>query len=316
MRTSVRRALAVVLALAGAGCTTETAAVETGLEGSVGVLHVERVADDLAAGAPAGVELDRAEWGAAFARYRGLDAGSVVGLLNSGLSGSRSPAEFDACTFVGADDALSGADSLGSGRDLGSSRDWASGAYDEVELLDVGAIRVRVAGTEASLAPRAFPDLGSVVAGVFYAGDAQLAIARADLDEYAFHADGSAEVPAFEAVVPAPAAPADLRLDAVLADADQALVASRDAGLDLSWAPADARDLVEIEIRSGGDVLACSSHDDGAFRIEPDSLATLAADAAASVVVRRVRVTSVEVPGLDDAFARVAITRSIAVDLR
>lgn len=329
MRTSVRKVLALALALAGAGCTAsaegmgpEVATPE--LVGSVGVLHVERVADERELSrsvdgvvALEGVELEgldgadtlepssaRTELSAAFARYRGLDSATVLGLL-----GGRSPADLEACTFVGADDALVAADVV-------DDRGWG-----EVELLDVGTMRVRVADTEASLSPRAFPDLASVLAGVFYAGDASLAVARADADEYTFRADGSTEVPAFEAIVPAPAAPTDLRVDTVLVDAasieaGQTLAAARDAGLDLTWAAADARDLIEIEIRSGGDVLACASRDDGQFRIGAESLATLAPDAAAAMIVRRVRVTPVDVPGLDDAFARIAITRELAIDLR
>ena len=63
-------------------------------------------------------------------------------------------------------------------------------------------------------------------------------------------------------------------------------------------------------------MLACASRDDGQFRIGAESLATLAPDAAASMIVRRVRVTPVDVPGLDDAFARIAITRELAIDIR
>jgi hypothetical protein len=280
------RLLGHALVLALAGCTAEAAAVESEtLEGSVGVLHVERLADGLAPGDATGDTI----LSAAFARYRGLEAGSVVGLLGSGAA-----AELESCAFVGPDDGLAGS--------------------AEVELLDVGTIRVRVADTEANLVPRAFPDLASVIAGVFYAGDAQLAVPAADVDEYAFQAAGSAEVPAFDAVVPAPGEVAEVRVDG--RSLAEAISLVREAGVEIVWSAGDPRDVVELEIRAGGDTLACAARDDGSFSVAPAALATLAADAGAALVVRRVRVSPVDVPGLDDAFARIAVTRAVDVDLR
>lgn len=284
--------LPLVLALAGVGCGADPAGagVSAGLEeGSVGVLHVERLAGEL--GEPGPTVLS-----AAFARYRGLDGPSVLGLLGSGAAASP-----ESCAYVGADDLLGAQDPLGS-------------HAAEVELLDVGTIEVRVADTEARLSPRAFPDLASVIAGVFYAGDAELAVPRADVDEYAFRAAGSHEVPAFDAVVPAPAETSELRIDGSLGT--ESLVLSRDGGFDVAWAAGDARDTVEIEVRAHGDVLACAARDDGSFRVDAESLAILAPDAAATLRVRRVRVTPVDVPGLDDAYARVTVTRTLDVELR
>lgn len=279
--------LALILALAAVGCGAEP---EVGVAsayttGSVGVLHVERLAGGDAADGMSPTVLN-----AAFARYSGVDARAVLGLLGSGAAAAP-----ERCSYVGAEDQL-GAEQA------------------QVELLDVGTIRVRVAGTEARLSPRAFPDLASVLAGVFYAGDASLAVPLADLDEYAFQAAGSDEIPAFEAVVPAPAEPIELRIDGV---ASSELVAlSRDAGVELAWAAGDPRDTIEIEVRAHGDVLACAAIDDGSFHVDPDSLAILAPDGAASLVVRRVRVTPVDVTGIDDAFARVTVTRTLPVALR
>jgi hypothetical protein len=284
MRPSVRTSLALALALVGVGCTAGEAAgvvEESAAQGSVGVLHVERIADAETGGSTV--------LSAAFARYRGIDSRAVLGLL-----GSRSAAELEGCVFVGENEGT-----------------VASG---EVELLDVGTIEVRVAGTEAHLAPRAFPDLASVLAGVFYAGDATLAEPRPDLDEYAFEAAGSDEIPAFDAVVPAPAAPLDLRIDGSVISAPTAL--RRESGVDVTWAEADLRDVIEIEVRSHGDVLACASRDDGSFHVDAESLATLAPDGAAELIIRRVRVSPVDVTGLDDAFARIAVSRAALVDLR
>ncbi len=284
MRSSLRSPLALILALATVACGGEPAGVSGAAieEGSVGVLHVERIAE----GVGSSTVLS-----AAFARYRGVDVGSVLDLLGSGPAAAP-----ESCAYVGADEPL-----------LGIER-------AEVELLDVGTLQVRVAGTEARLSPRAFPDLASVLAGVFYAGDASLAVPVADLDEYSFQAAGSEEIPAFDAVVPAPAEPSDLRIgDRAVGEP---ISLSRDLGVELSWGAGDPRDTIEIEVRAHGDVLACAAIDDGGFRIDPDALAILAPDASATLVVRRVRVTPVDVSGVDDAFARVTVTRTLAVDLR
>lgn len=255
----------------------------------MGVLHVERLASESG-------DLGPTVLSAAFARYRGLDAPAVLGLLGSGAAAAP-----ESCAYLGADDLVGAHDPLGS---LGA----------EVELLDVGTIQVRVADTEARLSPRAFPDLASVIAGVFYAGDAELAVPRPGVDEYAFQAAGSHELPAFDAVVPAPTEARDLRVDGSLVT--EPVVLSRDGGFDVAWAAGDARDTVEIEVRAHGDVLACAARDDGSFRVDADSLAILAPDPAATLRVRRVRVTPLDVPGVDDAYARVTVTRTLDVELR
>jgi hypothetical protein len=293
MRGSLSLFLALPLVLGGAACTGgDPAAVSSAdaEEGSIGVLHVERLSEEVA-----GDGARRTALRAAFARYRGVDGRSVVTLLGSGPA-----AEIESCAWSPA----------------GSPHVSESA---EVELLDVGTIRVRVAGTETRLVPRAFPDLASVLAGVFYAGESSasgsgLAVPRPDLDEYTFQASGSAEVPGFEAVVPAPAEPAEIRVDGVPATEPRAI--TRDAGLDLAWSAGDPRDVIEIEIRAGGEVLACAARDDGGFRVEPAALATLSPDPRGTLVIRRVRVTPVDVPELHDAFARIAVTRALDVDVR
>src|SRR5690606_37919762 len=95
---------------------------------------------------------------AAFARYYGIDAPSVLALLGSG------GAELGQCRV---DDPDAASAQLGAGD-------------ADVELVDVGALRVTVADTEAELTPRTFPEVASVLAGVFYAGDAALGAPEPD----------------------------------------------------------------------------------------------------------------------------------------
>lgn len=272
-----------------AGCSTaEPTGVETGaLSGSVGVLHVERSALD---------GTGRTTLRAAFARYQGIDGDSVLRLLGSG-----SAAERGSCALVDPVDTMGAADA-------------------DVELLDVGALHVAVADTEARLSPRTFPDLASVLAGVFYAGDAALAMPEPEVDEYQFLAEGGVEVGAFEVIVPAPAAVAGVELvgaDGTFAGLDGRLTEITRAGaLTLQWDGDDPLDLVEIELVSGAQTLTCVARDEGSFRIAAEDVALLDADADARLVVRRVRVSPFDAAGIDVAFARVAAVRSFPLAVR
>lgn len=276
--------------LALAGCTSvEPAPAMSALSGSVGVLHVERSRAESA-------DSGRTVLRAAFARYQGIDGDSVARLLGTGSS-----APLGACALVDPSDAL-GAEEA------------------DVELLDVGALHVAVAGTEARLSPRTFPDLASVLAGVFYAGDAALAMPEPEVDEYRFLAEGGVEVGAFEVIVPAPADPSAVQLvgaDGTFAGLDGRLTeVTREGALTLQWDGEDPRDLVEIEITSAAQTLACQARDEGSFRIPAEDLALLEADPNARISVRRVRVSPFDALGLDAAFARVAATRSFPLSVR
>lgn len=282
------RLLTLAALLALAGCTSVDPAPSMGaLSGSVGVLHVERSSVDGSG---------RTVLQAAFARYQGIDGDSVVRLLGNG-----STAPLGACGLVDPADELDAVDA-------------------DVELLDVGALHVTVAGTEARLSPRTFPDLASVLAGVFYAGDAALAMPEPEVDEYRFLAEGGVEVGAFEVVVPAPAAPASVQLvgsDGTFAGlGDRLTEVTRAGALTLQWDGEDPRDLVEIEITAGAQTLACQARDEGSFRIPAEDIALLESDGDARLSVRRVRVSPFDALGLDAAFARVAATRSFPLAVR
>lgn len=296
------RSLIAVLALTLFGCSTVEPAPgmsSEGLSGSVGVLHVERSMVDEGSldaypehGDPEGSTVLRA----AFARYHGIEGDSVLRLL-----GSHAAAELEQCTMVDPAGAL-GADDA------------------DVELLDVGALHVSVADTEVRLVPRTFPDLASVLAGVFYAGDAELASPEPEVDEYRFLADGSVEVGAFDVVVPSPAAPSGLTLvgaDGTSATLDGRLTEVTTSGaLTFVWDAEDPRDLVEIEIASAGQTLSCLARDEGSFGVDAEWLGMLPPDADARLTVRRVRLSPFDAEGMDYAFARVAAARSYPLSIR
>ncbi|MGF1469082.1 MAG: hypothetical protein ACFCGT_23395 [Sandaracinaceae bacterium] len=288
----------VGIVLLGAGCTgmdPVPAVTAEELTGSVGVLHLERDHD------PAGPELGRTLLRAAFARYEGVDGQEVMRILRTAA-----PAGPGDCAWDAAEDGVTDLVSAGSGAD--------------VELLDVGALRIRVAETEARLTPRTFPDLASVIAGVFYAGDAELAMPRAERDEYRIEAEGSADVGAFEVVVPAPAAPANLALvgeDGTSARLDEAggrwTEVSRTGALTVLWDAEDLTDTVEVELTAQGVTLACTAMDEGSLVLDAELLAALPADFDASLTVRRVRTTPFDAPGLGTAYARVGAVGTFAL---
>lgn len=281
--------LAVLLFLGGCAVDvggTSDAPTEAGasaLVGTVGVLEIDRRVDD-----------EGALLTAAFARYQGLAEQDVVTLVSSGAR-----ADLDACTMVEGD--------------LGLPLDA------DVELVDVGAIDVRLEGAGAAtpssrLVARTFPDVASVMAGVFYAGEATLPLPQADRDAYVVRASGGRDVGSFRVAI---AAPEEV---AVLVYGDEDGMVARDRPLDFSWVPGGARggapDVVELELASRAGTVICTAVDDGAFRIDPSLLSQLAVDQDAELVVRRVRVRAFDAEGLDSAFARVAITRSERVSIR
>jgi hypothetical protein len=280
--------VAFALAAGVGACTAagEPARTETlnAGAGSLGILQVERIAGEVAA--------PSAQLGAAFARYRGLSGDAVVRLL-----GGRGESPRDACVL----DAASGEPRL--------AADAA-----RVELLDVGVIEVRTGEAAARLVPRAFPELARVAAGFFYAGDAAGFAPRPEVDEVAFHAEGSAELPGFDVAVPAPADLADVRIDGLPAADGVVLRRARD--VDVSWEGGDPRDVVEIELISGDRTLVCRATDDGGLRVGAAQLGLLPEDPAARVVLRRVRVQPFDAAGVDVAYVRLATARAYDADVR
>ncbi|MFK7984606.1 MAG: hypothetical protein AB8I08_01160 [Sandaracinaceae bacterium] len=314
-----RTGLCVAMALMFGCSTVEPAAIGEGaLTGSVGVLHVERSA---AADQP----LDEgAVLRAAFARYDGIDGDSVLRLLGSGTA-----AELDRCTML-----EPGALAL----DVASA-DAADHPMVEpgVELVDVGALRVEVASAsneggpdemvEAELVARTFPDLASVLAGVFYAEELNAEFfadnslpAVVPAVEYRFVAAGSTDVGAFDVVLSAVDAPRSIAL--VGEDGTGGALDSRvtdvgtDGDLTLAWSAGDPADLVEIELVSAGRTLACATRDEGSFSIPASDLGALTSDPDARLVVRRVRLEPFEAIGMDAAYARSAAARTFPLSVR
>lgn len=290
------RSIALTALLALAGCTSATGepaeAGTAALEGSVGVLRVERSSADVGGA--------RAVVSAAFARYRGLSASDVGLLLGSPSLDAASVAELESCAFVSAEAPMA----LVDGSDLVGA---------QVELMDAGAIHVRVDGTDARLSARTFPDLASVLTGVFYAGDVTTAALSGGPPVYALSAEGSAELAPFEIAIRAPADPVGVRLGGVEAER---VVIARDDGAQVTWEARDARDVIELDFVAGRETLTCAASDDGSFEVSAAALATLSADEDAELIVRRVHVSSFDMRDVDAAFVRAASVRRHRITVR
>jgi NADH dehydrogenase FAD-containing subunit len=88
---------------------------------------------------------------------------------------------------------------------------------------------------------------------------------------------------------------------------------SRASNLELTWEPASSADRIEFEIFAAGSTLSCAARDDGHFRIPSAQLHVLEADPSAALIVRRVRTVPLEMTGVETAYARLAVARSISL---
>jgi hypothetical protein len=283
--------IALSLIVGAAGCTAapEDDGVAMGpLSGSFGVIQIER------GGTPGLSELSgrRAVLNAFFARYRGMEGEHALELLGVARPGPQT----DECEIVG-----------------GPPVTWPD-SQAAVELLDAGRLEVRVAGSRAELRSRTFPELGTLVAGSFYAEDADLAEARADVDEYRVVATGGGRMEAFEAVLVGPPAPSGVVIDGFLAS--ERPVVDRDRTLELLWDAGDPRDRLDIQLLAGGQILECIVRDTGVVRIPDHLVAELEPDDDARLILKRVRVQGFDAPGLDVAWADVTATSTVAFQVR
>jgi hypothetical protein len=270
-----RVALPAACLLAAAACTTsasEDAGAEIDVQSSsLGLLSIERFVDS--------ESLPRLVAGAKVAQYRGIQGDALLELLGA------KPRELETCKLEG------------------GLNELAVGPEARVQLQAVGDITIRLGESLTTLTPRIFPALANTASGYFYAGDAEIVMPRAELDEYLLSARGGENgMGAFDMVAAAPGELAGLSFDGRIV---------RDHELSLAWEPEDPRDSIELEIYAGGSVLSCACRDDGQFTLGADELASLESDEHASLVVRRVRILPVELSGIHKAYARIATTRTL-----
>ena len=294
-----RSPLLCVFALAAAGCTAPGELQADGAlaagAGSLAMVRLERTESESPEWAG-----PRAKVSAAFMQYRGVDGHSALALVGGPAVDS------EECRLVTDDVA----------------RVYEQPTAD-IELVDVGEIRVELLETTARAFPRTFPDLAGVVRGAFYAEEALLGPALADQDEYLFRAGGPGAGDGFSVAVLAPAGFAELWFDGVPfpgTGSSRTTAGSwelvRGADIEVRWDSGDPRDRVEIEIIAAGTELQCAARDDGGFVIPGDRSVALPDDPDARIILRRTRREPMSAAGFEAAWASVASTVTLRAPVR
>jgi hypothetical protein len=269
------------------GCTTadsEDAGAELANgHSSLALLSLER-------SAAVSSELPRVSAGAKVARFSGIDGEGLLKLLGA------DPRDLESC---------------GSAASLDER---AVGATARVDLLSVGPISVRLGAAEQRLPPRLFPALATTAAGFFYAGALEPQDPPASGEEFALSAPGDHGLGKFELSGVSPAEVHGLSLAGLMLAQDSTL--ARDADVELTWEPEGQGDRIEIEVLAGGSALSCAARDDGQFVLPRARLKALEADDNAMLIVRRVRVLPVDMVGVESAYARVASTRTLPLQIK
>lgn len=205
-----------------------------------------------------------------------------------------------------------------------------------VELIDVGDVALvtdlpitsgvddvlGLIGPEARqpylvrLAPRAFPDVGELVSGVFYTSP-DLAAPLPAPGQYAIEGTGAALTSSFELQAEAPSEPTDVAIDG--RDLARGAVATALADVLVTWVPPEERagadreaDRIYIDVQAhDGQVHRCTFEDSGSA-IVPGALVTAP---SVAVAVHRLRETSspLDAEAVDDEAGRVLVRFDLAV---
>ncbi len=274
---------AIVLGGCGSSASgeVETDALPTTVEG---VVHVERTAVSLGTGAP---DATTTRVSAKFLRVLPEDATRAQRLVGTRVI---VPADGECAPIANL--AIAPID---------LTRLHRSGLKGAVELVDVGDISLRASThgdspLEMALTPRAFPDVGDVVSGVFYTQpDVASAASAADLPSpgsYVLTGTGASSVEPFAISADAPAMPANVRV------AGQALGGGRSVPsiaegreLVVEWdAPqaGDAEASIYVDVQ-GAQPYRCAFKDTGAATLPAEVVSRDDAGHAVTIAVHRAR---------------------------
>lgn len=192
------------------------------------------------------------------------------------------------------------------GQCLPVSRERDNAAAAELtpaEFLDAGDVSLLVSDVETLLAPRAFPSSVTELPGVVYTSRDRAAGPLPGGASYALKATGSEQLPALEVRVQAP----ELLSDVALGGAALAAVGtlSTTDGVQVSWRPGDARDLVYVEVSGGaeiGTLGVCTFRDsDGRGGLPPGLFGV---SGTGSLAFHRLREVAADAKALDAAEVR------------
>ena len=158
-----------------------------------------------------------------------------------------------------------GAQSLNVGRNAVLAAGWpesvpSTTGIGQIELLEAGEVWVGAAGTEATLAPHAFPTVTDQISGVLYASRGRSASAFPAASQYAVRTAGGPSIPSISITREAP-----LERDTVTVGG-MALGEVKEIGvgspIDVTWGVGASGDVVIAELATADRVIACAFRDD------------------------------------------------------
>jgi hypothetical protein len=129
-----------------------------------------------------------------------------------------------------------------------SQSNEASAPARAVELLDIGAVFLEVAGARASLQPRRLPDIVDLVSGVVYSTRVSDADALPSRGAYVLRAAGNAELAPFVVTATAPGETAELRVAGQDARSPSGVLLDGATSTELTWDAGNADDLVYVDV--------------------------------------------------------------------
>jgi hypothetical protein len=174
-----------------------------------------------------------------------------------------------------------------------------------VDLVDVGDLSLRASRSSGwQLTPRAFPDIGALVSGVFYTQPDATFDPGAELElpapgRYTVTATGAASVDPFTFDVEAPAVPANVRVagQAFAKDHDPTVIVGRDIPIEWDAAPQGAGrgdGLVYVDVHAAK-AYRCTFRDTGTAILPSDVLSSDDDAQPITLSIHRVREESVRV---------------------
>jgi hypothetical protein len=196
-----------------------------------------------------------------------------------------------------------------------SEGDWYS---NRVELLDAGTLEVTLGEETLLLEPRRMPEFLPYLRGVTYGTDGRQRPEYASGRELDFWSAGGDDVGGFEVALSLPEPIGLDYVDGVAVGSADTVDVDMNGPLLLVWSPTSASEVVYLVVEVDGPylgpALTCTAYDDGAFRLSQAALDSLLVAAqrddgstSLRLVLRRARVTPVDLPGFDEAEA-VAVT--------
>jgi hypothetical protein len=158
------------------------------------------------------------------------------------------------------------------------------GPLRRVELLDAGDVALETAEGRVELAPRAFPAVTNLFAGVVYTTRERSAVLP-DGVAYALSASGGALRTSLAVSAEAPQVLSGVTVDGVALDAGATLART---GSDLSWDAGAPRDIVYVTLTAEGHRVTCAFRDELGIGAIPAS--ALPPGSQAGVALHRLRI--------------------------